>query len=90
MRKMSKTVQNADATKLPATSFKVYPNPVRDNLHVMVNNEAMLTLTNESGKIILTKKVDKDDMINVAALSPGIYYLKNNATNESQKIVIAR
>lgn len=82
--------QNVDAAGIAATGFKVYPNPVRDNLHVMVNNEAMLTLTNESGKIMLTKKVDKSDIINVAALPPGIYYLKNNTTNEFQKIAVIK
>jgi hypothetical protein len=63
---------------------------VKDILHIAVNNEATVSLTNEKGKIMLTKKVDKNDIINVAALPPGIYYLKNNATNESQKIIVVR
>jgi hypothetical protein len=82
--------QNADAAIIAATGFKVYPNPVKDILHISVNKETTVSLTNESGKIVFTKKVDKNDIMNIAALPPGIYYLKNNATNESQKIVVVR
>jgi hypothetical protein len=82
--------QNSDAVTNVSTGFKGYPNPVKDVLYVVVNNQASVSLTNESGKVILTKRIDKHDIINTTALPPGIYYLKNNATNESQKILVVR
>jgi len=70
--------------------FKIYPNPARDILHIQITGKAIVSLTDASGKIIFTKTIDKTDVLNVSSLSAGIYYLKNNITNETQKIMVVK
>jgi len=78
------------ATAISGTGFKVYPNPARDILHIQITGKATVYLTDASGKIIFTKTIDKTDILNVSSLSAGVYYLKNNITNETQKIMIVK
>jgi hypothetical protein len=70
--------------------FAVYPNPVRDLLNVHTDSKATITLTDQSGKIILTKVIDGNGVINVSALGAGIYYLKSNNTTEIQKLIVTK
>lgn len=85
--------QDAYSLKAPATnnkSFLIYPNPVKDILHIQTNGKAIFTLTNQSGKILLTKTINNKGEINVANLAAGLYYLKNSATGVVQKVIISR
>ena len=75
---------------ISGAGFKVYPNPARDILHIQIMGKATVYLTDASGKIIFTKTIDETGMLNVSSLSAGIYYLKNNITNETQKIMIIK
>jgi hypothetical protein len=68
----------------------IYPIPARDILHVQINGNAILSLTDQSGKILLTKTIEGNGVINVAAIPAGLYYLKNNATGITQKVIITR
>lgn len=83
--------QNAYNLNAPATNnkeFIIYPNPAKDILHIQTNGKATFTLTDQSGKILLTKTITNKGEINVANLAVGLYYLKNNETGVVQKIII--
>src|SRR6266542_2672811 len=80
------TLQQHGKTNL----FLIYPNPVKDILHIQTSEKATLTLTDQAGKILLTKIIGGNGVMNVASLLPGLYYLKNNSTEAVQKVVIAR
>src|SRR6266496_34291 len=79
-------LQQHDKTNL----FLVYPNPARDILHVETNSNASFSLLNQSGKILLTKSINGNGEINVANLAAGLYYLRNNATDTAQKVIVAK
>ncbi|WP_170971160.1 T9SS type A sorting domain-containing protein [Ilyomonas limi] len=83
---ITKTVQ---PTKL-IQHMQVYPNPAKDVVQVQVKGTAMIAITNSNGKVLLTKSVNNSDVINVSSLAPGIYYLQNKASGETQKIVVVR
>ncbi len=68
----------------------VFPNPVKDILNIQTGGKAIISLTDQSGKIILTKSIYGNGLIDVSKLSAGIYYIKNMATGETQKIVVAK
>jgi len=68
----------------------VYPNPAKDILHIQSSGKATFSLIDESGKTLLTKTVDDKAEMNVSNLPAGLYYLKNNSTQEVQKIIISR
>ena len=69
-------------------TFSIYPNPVKDILHIQSKKKIMVSLTNEEGKVLLTKTIEGTSTINVANLRRGLYYLKNTATNEMQKVIL--
>jgi Leucine-rich repeat (LRR) protein len=70
--------------------FSIYPNPVKDVLHVTTNGSASFSLISKSGKILFTTNIDNAGSINVASLAAGEYYLKNNTSNVAKKVVIVR
>jgi len=78
------------ANKQNINTYIVYPNPVKDILRIQNTGKATFTLTNPSGKIILTKIINGNGEINVAHLPAGIYYLKDNETGTTQKIMIVK
>lgn len=70
--------------------FAVYPNPAKDILHIQTNGKATFTLTDQSGKILVTKTITNKGEINIANLAAGLYYLKNNTTGETQKTLVVK
>ena len=70
--------------------FTTYPNPAKDILHVQTTGKATVTLTDQSGKILVTKTISNKGEINVSHLPAGLYYVKNTTTGEVQKIVITK
>ncbi len=71
-------------------TFAIYPNPVKDVVNVHINGEGTVTLTDQSGKIILVKAININGVINVSALTAGVYYLKSNTTPEVKKIIVTK
>ena len=71
-------------------SFFVYPNPAKNILHVSTNGNAPFSLMSEDGKTLLTSTIDKTGVINISNIAAGVYYLKNNNTNASKKIVVIK
>jgi hypothetical protein len=69
--------------------FTVYPNPAKNVLNIYTGSSASFSLLDESGKILLTKNINGTGSINVSGMS-GTYYLKNNNTNSTQKVLIER
>lgn len=70
--------------------FKVYPNPAKDIIHIQTNGKAILSLTDQSGKILLTQTIEGSGVLNVANIPAGLYYLRNAATGATQKIIVSR
>jgi len=64
------------------------PNPVKNLLHVQTTGK--VSLTEQSGKILLTKTIIDHGEISIENLSSGIYYLKNNSTGSVQKVIIEK
>ncbi len=71
-------------------NFKVYPNPTKDFINVHINGSAVTTLVDQSGKVISINQINGDGKINVSNLSAGTYYLRNNATGVTQKVIVAK
>ncbi len=70
------------------TSFSVFPNPVKDVLHIQAEGTASFIFINNNGKVLLTKQVNNSSDIDVSNFESGVYYLQNKATGKTQKIVI--
>ena len=70
------------------TVMNIYPVPAKNILHIEVNGEVIVALTNQDGRIIIKKTINHSGIIDVSKLPVGIYYLKNNTTGETKKIVV--
>jgi hypothetical protein len=70
-------------------SFRIYPNPAKDILHIETNGNATFSLIDQSGKILVTTNIDGKGVINVSNITAGLYFLKNG-TNTVQKVIIAK
>jgi polyhydroxybutyrate depolymerase len=75
-----------------AGNFSVYPNPVKDIIHINVESEFIGTyyaITSVSGQIVSEGKIDKQDsVINIQDLSEGIYFMQlDENTHQSFKII---
>jgi hypothetical protein len=81
---------NSGNEKMTNKNFLVYPNPTKNILHIQTNGKATFTLTNQSGKVLLTKTITNKGEINVSNLAAGLYYLKNNTTGTMQKVIVIK
>ena len=81
----TETFENEDKTLLPEKLFvNLYPNPTPDIITVESNEEIIgWELTNETGKILQTKKINplKKFEVNFAYLSTGVYFIKIYLSN---------
>ncbi|MEP7111346.1 MAG: T9SS type A sorting domain-containing protein [Ferruginibacter sp.] len=68
----------------------VFPNPAKDVVNIRMTGVAEVLLINESGKIIASKLIENNGTISVANLPAGVYFLKNNTTGTTQKIIISK
>ena len=71
-------------------SFVVYPNPVKNMLHIQANAAAVINIINSEGKVVLVKTINGNAEISVSNLPAGLYYVKNITTGEVRKIVMVR
>ena len=68
---------------------EVYPNPVKDILHIQTKIKANFSLINAEGKLVASKMINGNGEINVSHLPAGLYYLKNNSTGETEKVIVS-
>jgi len=68
-----------------------YSNPARDiNSCAEVAGSAAIIITNNDGKVILTKTINNKGKINVGNLANGTYFLHNKVSGETHKIAVKR
>ena len=84
------TTESNAAAKIPLTSFIIYPNPAKDVLHIQTSGKSNVDLTDAYGTTVFTKTISGNSDINISGLLPGIYFLKNEATSEVKKVLVAR
>jgi hypothetical protein len=71
-------------------SFSVNPIPAKDKVYVRFSGKVSVVLTDKSGKQVLTQTVENNDIINVANIPAGTYFLKNSSGNQTEKIMILK
>jgi len=87
---MNSSGQRAGPAITAVKEFTVYPNPASDMFYIQTNNRANISLTDRSGKIIVTKSIEGKGSIDVSRVPAGVYYLKNTATGETQKVDVVK
>lgn len=76
------SAQNVDITE--ECKYSVFPNPAKDILNVNIDKDVKLVISDNSGRIILSRQVSaSDSRIDISGLTAGIYIIK---TDDSQNI----
>jgi len=58
-------------------AFNVYPNPVKNNLHIITNESNIAyNIYTTSGRKVLSSMVGSEKIIDVSSLSSGVYFLQ--------------
>ena len=73
------------------TVIDIYPNPAHERLSVDADGTGEITLTDNTGRIVLTgKTINGSCDLNTKGLTPGIYFLKYAGDNtfSSEKVII--
>ncbi|MEP7317509.1 MAG: T9SS type A sorting domain-containing protein [Panacibacter sp.] len=73
-----------------ANKIIVFPNPVKEILHIQTGDNVTFVLTNQYGAALITKTITGNGAVNVQHLSAGLYYLKNITTGETRKVIITK
>ena len=82
--------------KAAGNTYSVYPNPSRGMVHLLSNGtykNANFEVIDLTGKTVQSGFVkDKDNLINTANLSKGLYFIKiyTNTSVESHKLIIQK
>lgn len=72
--------EGASVNDLASSEMKIYPNPAKDVVKIKVadyNNDDVVTISDISGRVLLTQNVTGDEMnIDISALAKGMYLVK--------------
>ena len=66
-----------ESTTEEAETFKIYPNPTTNYLYFDSLQDLKYTIINSSGNIMISDKLS-NGMINVSALSKGVYRIRSS------------
>jgi hypothetical protein len=68
------------------STFNVYPNPVDENFHINgIDAQTTVTVTDLSGRIVLTQTVSSDEPVAAGHLQPGNYVAR--AAGKTVKVI---
>lgn len=70
------------------STFFIYPNPAQNIVHIQIAGRAIFTLTNSAGKTLFSQTLTNKGKINLNGFANGLYFIKNEATNERKKVII--
>ncbi|WP_317898492.1 T9SS type A sorting domain-containing protein [Aurantibacillus circumpalustris] len=61
------------------SNFRIYPNPLNENLHLELQHAALVKLYDQLGKLILSQDFQKgNSILSVSHLKEGIYFIQLN------------
>jgi len=77
-----------ESIMLKQSPLLAYPNPVKDILQLSAATATTVTITDQAGKVWLTKIINGNAAINVGNLPAGLYYVTDKRSGKAQKILI--
>lgn len=78
---LSLTIDDSGIEHLVFDHFRVYPNPTNGLLYVSGNQSAEMRLLDPTGAVVLIKSIDKEAVIDLQHLAPGVYLLELTAND---------
>ncbi|TKK68489.1 T9SS type A sorting domain-containing protein [Ilyomonas limi] len=81
---------NAANSKRSSFTFIIYPNPASQVVHIQSTGKAKFELSDQHGKVLLTRIIEGNEDIPLYNIPSGMYFLRNTTTNATQKLIIAK
>jgi len=82
----------ASINNIEENLFRIYPNPVSDNLTIKINNDSynLIEVLDMNGKLIISESITNDHKLNVSNWSKGMYFIKitNEHTVNTQTFIV--
>ena len=75
------------------TSLRLFPNPVKDQLHIIGEGPSDVELLDIYGRLVLNREISGNTTIDLSHIAPGIYYLrasKDDVLMGMKKLVLQR
>lgn len=89
--KFFKVNSTLSASDFDVTSIRFYPNPTNDKINISLPEMAKVTLTDLSGKTVMTSSLDAgESTLNLSSLSKGIYFINFAGENftKTDKVIL--
>lgn len=71
-------------------TFSIFPNPAKNIVNIRTTKKADFILIDQSGKTLANKTIDGNGTIDVSAFATGFYFIKNNSTGLSRRILVVK
>ena len=68
-------------------AFMLYPNPVKDQLTIETTKPTTIEITNVLGEVLVERKIDKKEVLNISNFNTGVYFLKDRKTGKTIKFM---
>ena len=65
--------------------FTISPNPAQNSIVIKTNQIATISISNAVGEIVLVTETNK--VIDISSFNTGVYFVKNNTSNEIKKLI---
>lgn len=69
-----------------ATTFKMYPNPANNMITINVENDAMLSISDMTGRIVHSSQINNTANISVSEYNSGVYFVTVVQNNNAETI----
>ena len=69
-----------------AATFKMYPNPADNMITINVDNDAIVSISDMTGRIVYTSQINNTANISVANYNSGVYFVTVIQNNETETI----
>jgi len=86
-------ISGVDENYINTVEIKTFPNPSNGVVNLDVKNSSEVEVLDQAGRLLMRKTIEVDEgLIDLSALSSGIYFLKIKTTDKTymQKIVISK
>lgn len=67
---------NLGIAEVETSKLKIYPNPVKDEFHIGINDKVNIKIFDTTGKLVLTNLSENNQSIRVSELKTGIYFVQ--------------
>lgn len=83
-------VENYSVRNNSERAVSFYPNPARDEIHIQAEGTKTITITDNTGRVFISKKINGFENVNISSLPAGTYFITDGSKETAQKLIIQK